>query len=364
MIEGIIAHTRTNDSWEVQLAPDPDALAAQLIESQPPDGVIAVYRLIDRALLGRVGVPAVLVLHHEPDAEFSIVTDDEDAVASVAVDYFRDRGLRRLAFLDHEAPPSLRRERFVAAAEQAGLSCDAYPPVGQLLQGGWNHRTQQIGNWAQTLRPPVGVLCFRVQQAQQLATACRRRGIDVPDAIAILATNGDDVECHLVTPALSAIDLGGDRLGWEAAEQLARRIAGDRSPPRMTRFAPAGITRRPSTDIQASEDPHVARATKLIREGVTHGITVREVVAAVGVSRRRLDYGLQSITGRTLHQQIQHERLQRAKQLLARTHLPLTEVSLRCGFAYPSRMSEAFRRELQQTPSEFRDHNRIDRVGT
>ena len=77
----------------------------------------------------------------------------------------------------------------------------------------------------------------------------------------------------------------------------------------------------------------------------------------MGVSRRRLDYAFTAALGRTPYQQIQHERFNRARLLLLRTDLSLTEVALRSGFPYPSRLSEAFRRELGVTPTRFRqDH--------
>ena len=357
MIEGVIEHTRAHGPWEILLAPERDSVRAHLQDRDPPDGIIAVYRTADLEPLAKADRPTVLLLHDEPHDRFSLVTDDEDAVAAMAVDYLRACGLPRLAFLDHMMPPSQRRQRFLAAAERAGLDAFAYPPVGHPVVHGWNAQTEAVADWVATLPAPVGVLCFHVVEAQQLAMACRRRGRRVPDEVAILSTNGDDIECHLVTPPLSAIDLGGERLGLAAAVRLSELMAGISPAPSFTRLPPTGITRRPSTDLQAAEDPHVAAAIRLIREQACQGLTVAELADAVGVSRRQLDYAFKAALGRTPYQQIQREQFNRARLLLLRTDLSLTEVALRSGFPYPSRLSEAFRRELGVTPSRFRrDH--------
>ncbi len=357
MVEGIIEHTYDRGLWEILLAPEREMLQAHLAADEAPDGCIAVYGKADRDLLISLDVPTVLLLHHTPLADFSLVTDDESAVAALAIDYYRQRGLERLAFFDSLAPPTLRRTSFEQHAAKVNLPCHAYPPIGYCVTEDWNGRTEAVGDWILSIPKPVGVLCFHISEAQQLSMACRRRGIRVPEEVAILSTNGDDIECHLAHPPLSAIDLGGERLGRAAAERLSQMMAGGSREPTMLRLPPTGITRRQSTDLQAASDPHVAEAIELIRRNASEGLSVREIVRESGLSRRRLEYAFKRTVGRTLHQQIRYERIEQAKRLLIRTDLSLTDIALRCGFSYPARLSEAFRRELGTTPSQFRAEN-------
>ena len=363
MVEGVIEHTYDNGLWEVLLAPEANVLGTHLGAAEPPDGVIAVHRLADLARLVEIDVPTVLLLHHEPSERFDLITDDEDAVAALALDYFRELGLRRLAFFDNVGARSLRRLRFEAAVRQAELLFDAYPPFDRRLAQTWDERTAAVGEWVAGLHKPVGVLCFQVSEAQQLATACRRGGIAVPDEVAILSTNGDDIECHLAHPPLSAIDLGGERLGRAAAERLTEMMAGGPHRPRYVKLPPTGIARRQSTDLQAADDPHVAKAVRLIREQACEGVSVREIARDAGITRRRLEYAFKRTVGRTLFQQIRHERIERAKRLLMHTDLPLTDIALRCGFSYPARLSEAFRRDLDMTPTQYREGNQVEEIG-
>lgn len=59
-------------------------------------------------------------------------------------------------------------------------------------------------------------------------------------------------------------------------------------------------------------------------------------------------------TGYSPHQFVLQRRLERAKELLRNSHISLSEVSLRAGFADQSHLSNVFRRFVGVTPSRFR----------
>jgi LacI family transcriptional regulator len=60
------------------------------------------------------------------------------------------------------------------------------------------------------------------------------------------------------------------------------------------------------------------------------------------------------ILDKTIHAAITDVRIQRAKQLLAETDLPLRAIAQRTGFAYDTYLSIVFRRETGRTPSSYR----------
>jgi hypothetical protein len=59
-------------------------------------------------------------------------------------------------------------------------------------------------------------------------------------------------------------------------------------------------------------------------------------------------------TGFTPHQHISHRRVERARQLLVDTDLPLAESAHRCGFSSQSQFTTVFRRLTDITPARFR----------
>jgi AraC-like DNA-binding protein len=58
--------------------------------------------------------------------------------------------------------------------------------------------------------------------------------------------------------------------------------------------------------------------------------------------------------GVTPHFYLLQKRVQRAKEMLARTDLSLSEIALAAGFADQSHLARHFRRMVGSTPGEFR----------
>ena len=93
----------------------------------------------------------------------------------------------------------------------------------------------------------------------QLIRVCRNCGIAVPEQIAVLGVDNDPVICGVCHPPLSSIELGSDRIGYEAAALLDRMMAGRRPPNGDVLVEPVEIVTRQSTDTLAIDDPEVAR---------------------------------------------------------------------------------------------------------
>jgi AraC family transcriptional regulator len=59
-------------------------------------------------------------------------------------------------------------------------------------------------------------------------------------------------------------------------------------------------------------------------------------------------------TGVAPHHYVLGRRLQRARELLRSTALPVGDIAVRCGFAHPSHFTSTFHRAFAMTPSRFR----------
>jgi LacI family transcriptional regulator len=114
------------------------------------------------------------------------------------------------------------------------------------------------------------------------------------------------------------------------------------------------VAARQSTDVLAVEDRDIARAVQFIREHACAGINVGDLLRAVPLSRRVLEQRFQRLLGHTPRQEILHVRLDRVKQLLAETDLPLYLIAERTGFEHVEYLSVVFKRETGRTTSAFR----------
>jgi AraC-like DNA-binding protein len=151
----------------------------------------------------------------------------------------------------------------------------------------------------------------------QLLDACRRVGAVVPDEVAVLGLDNDEYLCGLSLPPLSSIDVDSETTGYQAAALLDRMMDGKRPPKRIAETVPAGVVTRRSTDVLATDDRDVIRAVQYIRENACRTIQVADILEHVSMSRAALEPRFRSVLGRTLHQEVQRVRVERAKSLLA-----------------------------------------------
>jgi LacI family transcriptional regulator len=112
---------------------------------------------------------------------------------------------------------------------------------------------------------------------------------------------------------------------------------------------------RQSTDTLAIDDEDVARAIAFIRMHTAQPIQVRDILRAVPVSRRSLDRRFQQVLGRTPADEIRRVHLERAKQLLADTDMPVPNVAAASGFRSREYLARAFKLETGLSPRQYRN---------
>ena len=190
--------------------------------------------------------------------------------------------------------------------------------------------------------------------AIQVTNACRRRGIAVPAQIAVLGVDNDPVVCSVSFPPLSSVDLNSRRVGYEAAALLDRMMAGQPPPQKNILVEPSRVVTRESTDMMAVDDADVAQAVRLIREHACRGLRVKDVVEAVGVSRRVLQQRFRRILRRTPKEELMRVQIDRAGMLLTQTEMSVEQIAKCTGFAAPAYFIRAFRRETGVTPRVYR----------
>jgi LacI family transcriptional regulator len=199
--------------------------------------------------------------------------------------------------------------------------------------------------------------CYDIR-GREVLDACRLAEVEVPDEVAVIGVDDDELLCELSDPPLSSVIPDTRRTGWVAAELLSEWMAGRRPRPKAHLIPPLGVTTRRSTDMLAVEDPDLAVALRFIRERACQGIAVDDVVGRVALSRRVLEARFQRVFGRTPHAEILRVQLERVKQLLLQQDLTLSAVAHQTGFRSGEYLGIAFKREFGLTPGEYRKLHR------
>lgn len=104
----------------------------------------------------------------------------------------------------------------------------------------------------------------------------------------------------------------------------------------------------------------VTAARDLIDRHYTRNLTIARLAKASGLSSFHFIRSFRAAFGATPHQYLRAKRIERAKELLVTTPLPITEICDRIGFQSLGSFSSLFRRLTGQTPAAYRAERRKD----
>ncbi|MBT3199970.1 MAG: substrate-binding domain-containing protein, partial [Phycisphaerales bacterium] len=268
-------------------------LPARRTKSMPYDGVIAraTSKLAERT--AKLGLPVVNVWISSPVWEqLPGVFPDYASVARLRAEHLLSRGLRRFAVLKREGRGSgVEAAAFQTAVSETGFPCDTvklslHP---RRTYASWRKHQQRIDSFMSKWRLPIGVFTSTEEAGRMIAQACRQRGWRVPHDVAIIAGMNEESLCEYPRPSLTSVELGFERVGYEAARMLDRLMDGDTQPTEPILLPPKSLVVRESTDFFAVEDPVMSAALEFIAaNSQRHQIGADDVARAVEIGLRTL----------------------------------------------------------------------------
>jgi LacI family transcriptional regulator len=205
---------------------------------------------------------------------------------------------------------------------------------------------------------PLAVMAEDDRYAVDLTFAARALGLRIPEDIAILGSEEEQIILGTVSTPISSIDVNLYTVGWRCAELTHRLMtgakAGSEEVPLLTCVPPKGVVVRESTATFVCKNPVVTAAAMFVRRNFRESISSDDVAAAAGISRRGLQEQYGAHVGRTIKEDILFHRLRSAKHLLERTNLKLAAVAFETGFGNDQHFCKVFRRECGMTPHAWR----------
>ena len=363
LLRGVAQYNREHGRWAIYFVP-------QGLDEPPPgwlkdwkgDGILV--RIANRKTAKTVletGLPMVELRGALSDLHVPFIGVDNCIVAQLALEHLMDRGLRNFAFCGlHRGEYVLMDERcdhFVRLAEAAGYPCDVFQARSTRGRASnWDQDQQMLAKWVGSLPKPVGIMACNDDRGLALLSACRHSGVLVPEQAAVVSVDNDDYLCTLSMPPMSSIDIGSQKIGYEAAALLDAMMEGAPRNIKPRLIPPNTVVVRQSSDVLATDDPAVVQAVSFIRMHACDRIKVADVMSHVGLTRAAIEQRLKTLLNRTVHQEIQRIQVEKVKELLGDPDLPLKQISRRCGFKYPQYMARVFRQATGQTLIEYRNH--------
>ena len=359
ILRGIKRYAETAPHWTF-LPASPEPQAIRTLRSLRPDGVIAhVFSKEMAQYLRRLKVPVVNVCGVLPEVSFPRIGVDDRRCGTLAAEHFLERGLRHFGFVGHrDHGYSMRREAgFRERIAASGASVASYYEPGQWpfdpMGRSWA-QDRTVQRWVRSLPRPVGVFAPNDIWGVQVTEVCLHAGLQVPEDVAILGVDDDDLLCEFARPALSSIALPTQRIGYEAAREVEHLLKGAKARARPLLLPPLGVIARRSTDILAVDDVDVVAAVRFIREQGHRPIRVTDLLRVIATSRRSLERRFRKMLGRSILDEIRRVHVERASQLLAQTDLPLHTIAECSGFTDAKRFATVFRQMMGLTPRAYR----------
>ncbi|NVO21259.1 MAG: DNA-binding transcriptional regulator [Bacteroidetes bacterium] len=321
------------------------------------DGIFAqLYNDLDTKKLVDAGICVIAEDFKERFSDIPNITGAYFETGELGAEYFLKKGFRNFAFYGFK---NIVWSRERAEGYERHLTAQGYTvhhfdqeqaPSREL----WYYKPSALSQWLQSLPKPVAIMACDDERGQHITEACKHAKIQIPEEIAVLGVDNDEMTCNLSDPPLSSIGLDTVRGGYEAARLMDLMINKQVVIPQDIIVGPTQVITRQSTDIASASDKYMAKALKFIHQNIDNRINVADVLREVPFSRRALEKRFQETTGIGVYKYIYNLQIQKFAQRLLETDKTIFEIALEAGFGNSKNISRQFKQVKGCTPNEYR----------
>ena len=368
LLRGILEYSKGREPWVVCRMPpsykETYGLASVLkwAKKWEADAIIAQFNDDDDVDLFRQN--GIVALAQDFKSRFSTIpniTSEYKLTGRMAADFFLQKGFRNFAFYGYrnvvwsEERCTGFRERII----EYGFGDNFYDYRKQPLENLWYYESEPLADWIKSLPHPIALMACDDTQANRIMEVCRVLGIRIPEEIAVLGVDNDEIICSLSEPPLSSVSLNIEKGGYEAARLIDTLISDEKATCEDVIIHPVTIVNRLSTDIYATDNPAILAALKYIHLNLANKINVEDVVRQVPLSRRLLEMRFRQATGKSIYQYLFDLRMERFSQLLLASDAPIAELAVQVGLPDSKNLARQFKQYKGCVPAEYRKQNRI-----
>ena len=376
LLTAIFRFAEARSNWRIRVVQVQEHSPSELvhvIEDEHFDGIISsemevpdVASALERSTvpLSVIGTRRECIPHRTRSVAFC--TYDDTQIGAFAANHFLHLGrFKTYAFVHYNLTRTyypylsmLRRKGFRKQLLKHGISSISF---GDKIAESPEADSRALESWLLTLPKPCAILAAADMRAIEIVAVCNRVGLRIPDDISLLSIDNDEYLCLSVLPALTSVRTSIGDTGYEAARRLdimMRARNKPKAPVRVILPASCEVVERESCRSTSAGVPLVARAKSYISDHARESITVRDVIAHLGVSRRLADLRFrESNGGKTILDEITAARLTEVAALLRTDTMSITQIAKTCGFSNPTYLKTLFKRKFGLTMRGYRALN-------
>jgi LacI family transcriptional regulator len=360
-IDGVLRYARDHGcNWSYITAPESLSLSVLDLVGWPGDGILAALNTAEEAACAAalaipvVNISSALVRSPVPR---SIV--DNHAIGALAADHLVSKGFQTYAFyglsdVQYSKDRHAGFEERLTAAGYHSVEFLSKPTFG-LGGNGWLQQYHVLADWLSQLPTPCGLFAVSDYRARQALDACRQVELKVPEQIAVIGVDNEQVICEHAFPTLTSVARNDQLEGYRAAAMLHRLLQGKRVSLEEDPIPPLQVVERESTATFAVADARLRQALSFLHEHIEKPITIDQITEHAGVSRRWLEYAFRDVLGETPYQYLRRQRLAMARRLLAENPSDkVYAIAQQTGFSSAKQLAIAFHQDFGMSPREYR----------
>jgi LacI family transcriptional regulator len=182
--------------------------------------------------------PIVIIGSLPPGVSLDNVRADSVTGMALAVDHLAEQGRERIAFVNgpvDTVPGAARRNGYLTAL--AARDLDTYPNEQVSARDFTYHAGLKAATTLLERSTPDAIVCANDLLAIAALNVATRRGLRIPDDVAIVGMDDTDI-ADLANPAITSVDLGATKRARAAAKLLLRRLDKPDAPIRQVVIEP------------------------------------------------------------------------------------------------------------------------------
>lgn len=356
-IIGVFNFVNGGNEWSIQIIGNPYDITPKTVTDVKRDGIDGILTGFNevtpgyRALLDS-GIP--LVLNNFPPElppparrNIAVVHNDEIAIGRKCAMFLRSRGnFRSFAYVPDKTKSwwsTYRQRGFRLELSKHELKCATF-----------RDGRSPLGDWLKALEKPAAIMATNDVTGTRVVEACRAVGIDVPEQVAVIGVDNDEIVCNGIRPTLTSMHPNHVEMARRAAEELDRIMKGKRRTSAHILIPPIRIVERASTEKVPPAGFLIKAALSYIAEHATKGITARDVAKHLKVSPSLLRLRFRTVQGKSVRDLILDARFSAVNELLKTTPYGLDQIALKTGFSSANLLSHEYKARFGLSPARFR----------
>ena len=365
VLSGIFRFLEKNQNWQLHLVQYDADFTPDLVRNAGDKGFDGIIATIPGATgtvdaLAETPLPVVFVNIKPPALArrrrpYAVILNDNAAIGQLAATTFLKNGnYNSYAYIPRTRDDWFlkRGKGFAKTLAQNGKSCEWFRSAK--LPDTPSDDADGLAAFLSALPKPAAVYAGSDECAIKALNAAKEANLRIPEQMALMGTDNDEFLVRHSNPPVSSIFPGHVKMGFSAASELSKLLAGRKRPKDAIYIPPIGVMERASTKPVLPSAMLVKRTKAYIDAHACGRLDVADVAGYLGVSRRLAELRFRQMENMSIRKAIEDRRMKEAKHLLARTRLSVTEIAKRIGFSGQNRLSHVFKARFGVAPELWR----------